>query len=132
MEGAAIPGSTLATVHHPGDVVIVDFWATHCPPCVKAFPRLQAIADGGGGRVHVVGVSEDDDAEVIPPFVTRTGVRFPMVWDKSKSVAERYGVASMPQTFVVDGKGVVRFVHYGYRAGEADELEREVQRLLAE
>ena len=132
VEGTAVPGSKQATLKYPGDVVVVDFWATYCGPCVKEFPRLQAMADRFNGKVHVVAVSEDEDADLVPPFLTRTGVKFPVTWDKDKAIGNSYSVDSMPQTFVVDGKGVVRFVHRGYHAGEADELEQQVKALLAE
>lgn len=130
--GAPVKGLPAASVEHEGDVVIVDFWATHCAPCVKAFPRLQELADRHKGKVHVVGISEDEEEDGIAPFVKRTGVSFPMAWDKDKAIGQLYKVDSMPQTFVIDRAGKVRFVHRGYRAGEADGLEDEVKQLLAE
>ena len=125
-------GSGRPSSKHPGEVVILDFWATYCGPCVKEFPQLQALADRHDGKVHVVGVSEDEDKSKIAPFLTRTGVKFPILWDEDKALGAKYSVDSMPQTFVLDGQGIVRFVHHGYRAGEAEELEAEVKKLLAE
>lgn len=132
LSGGDVPGSPSASFSRDGTVVIVDFWATHCGPCVKAFPKLQALEQRHAGKVRVIGVSEDDELDVIAPFVARTGVKFSMLWDKDKATGERYGVKSMPETFVLDKKGTIRFVHLGYRAGESEAIEEEVSRLLAE
>jgi len=130
VDGAGVVGTERVSSQHAGEVVVVDFWSSYCGPCVKEFPQLQALQDRHGGKVHVVGVSEDEDPATIPPFLARTGVRFPITWDRDKLLGGQYSVGSMPQTFVLDRAGVIRFVHQGYHAGEADELEREVTELL--
>ena len=140
LEGAAAPGVDLpavgaagrATTAQPGRVVILDFWATHCGPCVKAVPRLQAMVDAQPDRVSVVAISEDDERDLIEPFLRRTGVRFAVGWDETKALAASYRVDSMPTTFVLDRKGTVRFVHRGYREDEVGSIDAEVRTLLAE
>jgi thiol-disulfide isomerase/thioredoxin len=132
VEGALVGGSGAATSEHPGQIVVIDFWATYCPPCIKSLPRLQVLQDRYAGKVHILAVSEDEELEVIPPFLSRTDVRLPVVWDKGKVMGDRYGVDSLPQTFVLDRKGVVRFVHLEYDEGELAALEAELRQLLAE
>jgi len=121
---------TLSTDGSKGKVLIVDFWATYCEPCAKEFPKLQSLADQHGGSMLVYGLSEDDSSEPIGTFVKKTGVRFPIAWDQGNSISQRYKLEKMPTSFVVDKKGVIRFVHGGYVEGEAEKIGQEVEQLL--
>ena len=114
-----------------GKVVIVDFWATWCEPCKKSFPKLQDLyVKYKASGLQIVALSEDDDKGGIPEFGTSYGAEFPLVWDSDKGVAGKYNPGSMPSTFLVDRKGVVRFLHRGYHDGEEVEIEKELKGLL--
>jgi len=127
----ALAGSTsLSTDGAKGKVLIVDFWATYCQPCAKEFPELQALVDRHGGSLVVYGLSEDDATDGIAAFVKKTGVHFPIGWDQGNTISQRYKLEKMPTSFVVDKKGIVRFVHGGYVEGEAEKIEHEVDELL--
>jgi peroxiredoxin len=138
--GNPAPTFTLAAVNTKGSVsmsslegqvVIVDFWGTFCEPCKKSFPKLQDIYSKYKSQgVTVVGISEDDEKDGIVAFAGSYGAKFPLVWDESKAVAGKWNPGSMPATFIVDRKGVVRFFHRGYREGEENEIEQQVKSLL--
>ena len=138
--GSAVPdfaapsvnGKGRATVKsNAGKVTIVDFWATWCEPCKKSFPRLEDLyVKYRASGMDIVAVSEDDENEGIPAFGNSFGAKFPLVWDNGKAIASKWQPKSMPSTFVVDRKGVIRFVHLGYHDGEEAEIEREVKSLL--
>ncbi len=130
LDGVNTKGSvSLASLE--GQVVIVDFWGTFCEPCKKSFPKLQALyAKYKSNGLTIVGVSEDDEKDGISAFAGSYGAKFPLVWDQSKSVAGKWNPGSMPATFIVDRKGVVRFFHKGYREGEEVEIEQQVKSLL--
>jgi peroxiredoxin len=114
-----------------GQVVIVDFWGTFCEPCKKSFPKLQELyAKYKGNGLTVVGISEDDEKDGIAAFGGSYGAKFPLVWDETKSVAGKWNPGSMPATFIVDRKGVVRFFHHGYREGDEVEIEQQIKSLL--
>jgi cytochrome c biogenesis protein CcmG/thiol:disulfide interchange protein DsbE len=123
-------GNSLSTDGAKGKVLIVDFWATYCQPCAKEFPELQALVDKHAGSVVVYGLSEDDATDGISGFVKKTGVRFPIGWDQGNTISQRYKLEKMPTSFVVDKKGIIRFVHGGYVEGEAEKIGREVDELL--
>jgi cytochrome c biogenesis protein CcmG/thiol:disulfide interchange protein DsbE len=118
-----------------GKVVVVDFWGTFCEPCKKSFPKLQDLnakyADRG---LQIVAISEDevDGKDKIPSFVEAYGAKFTIAWDEDKAAARRYKPETMPSSFVIDKKGVVRFAHVGYRDGDEAEIEKEIKELLGE
>jgi cytochrome c biogenesis protein CcmG/thiol:disulfide interchange protein DsbE len=114
-----------------GKVVIVDFWATWCEPCKKSFPKLQDLnVKYKTSGLQIIGMSEDDDKGGIKDFGSTYGAEFPLVWDDNKGVAGKWNPGSMPATFIVDRKGVVRYIHKGYHDGEEVEIEKEVKGLL--
>ncbi len=118
-----------------GKVVVVDFWGTICEPCKKSFPKLQDLsAKYAGSGLQIVGISEDeaDDKDKIPTFADTYGAKFPIAWDEDKSAAKKYRPETMPSSFVIDKKGVVRFAHAGYHDGDDAEIEKEIKGLLGE
>jgi thiol-disulfide isomerase/thioredoxin len=121
---------TLSSDGAKGKVLIVDFWATYCKPCAKEFPKLQALADKHGGALVVYALSEDDGTDGIAGFAKKTRVRFPIGWDEGNAISQRYKLEKMPTSFIVDRRGIIRYVHSGYTEGEADRIAREVDELL--
>lgn len=115
-----------------GKVVIVDFWASWCEPCKQELPALDELygkyKDDG---LVVIGVSVDRDESNAKKFLRRTPVSFPVVHDAGHRVAGRYEPPKMPSSYVIDKRGVVRYVHEGFRSGDAAKMEREVKKLLA-
>jgi thiol-disulfide isomerase/thioredoxin len=122
--------SALSTEQSKGKVVIVDFWATYCVPCEKEFPELQALSDRYRGQVVVLGLSEDDSLDGVANFVKKTGARFPIAWDEGNTIGLRYKLEKMPTSYVVDKRGVIRFVHSGYQDGVEEKIAHEVEGLL--
>ncbi len=118
-----------------GNVVVIDFWGTFCEPCKKSFPKLQDLSQKyGGNGLRVVAISEDEpeDKDKIPEFAQTYGAKFAIGWDEDKSVARHYKPETMPSSFIVDRKGIVRFAHVGYHDGEEVSLEKELKSLLDE
>jgi thiol-disulfide isomerase/thioredoxin len=114
-----------------GKIMIVDFWATWCEPCKKSFPKLQELyLKYKASGLEIVALSEDDDKGGIVDFAKTYGAKFPVGWDGDKSIAKKYQPKSMPSTFIVDRKGVIRFVHTGYHDGEEVEIEKEIKSLM--
>ena len=121
----------VAVAKNKGKVLIVDFWATWCEPCKKSFPKLQELyTKYKVSGVELIAVSEDDENSGLSDFGNTYGAKFPLVWDDGKNIASKWQPKSMPATFVIDKKGVVRFVHLGYHDGEETEIEKEVKSLM--
>jgi len=89
-----------------GKVVVVNFWATWCPPCVEELPSLDRFARTYGPRgVEVVAISVDDDVKLYRDFLQARNLSLRTVRDPSKSVAMQYGTFKYPETYIADRQG---------------------------
>jgi cytochrome c biogenesis protein CcmG, thiol:disulfide interchange protein DsbE len=92
-----------------GQIVVLNFWATWCPPCVEETPSLvsmqQRMKDKG---VTVVGVSIDEDGDAYHRFLKTYGINYLTVRDPDQKISTLYGSVGWPETYIIDRKGVVR------------------------
>lgn len=92
-----------------GQVVVLNFWATWCPPCTEELPSLMDMQDRMRARgVVVLGVSIDVDADAYHHFLQQRNVNFLTVRDPEQKVATMYGTSGWPETYIIDRQGVVR------------------------
>ena len=114
-----------------GKVTLVDFWATWCEPCKKSFPKLQELnVKYKASGLEIVGVSEDDEAGGIAEFGKNYNAKFPLAWDQGKTVANKYDPKTMPTSFIIDRKGIVRYAFMGYHSEDDAKFEARVKSLL--
>jgi peroxiredoxin len=115
--GAEAPGFRLPSLageqvdlgSYRGKVVVLNFWATWCPPCVAEMPSLERLHRTLGPEgLAVVTVSTDEDQDALQDFVTRYGLTLPVLLDPGGQVASTdYRTTGFPETFVVDRAGVL-------------------------
>lgn len=116
-----------------GQVFVVDFWASWCGPCADEMPVLERLyAQHRAAGFSVVGVSQDSAASNVEQFLRRIPVNFPIVLDGAHAVAGRYSPPSMPTSFIVDRRGIVRHVHRGFRSADAGPMASEIAALVAQ
>jgi peroxiredoxin len=116
-----------------GQVLYVDFWASWCVPCVRSFSFMNALHRELHERgLWVLAINLDENAEDARAFLSRHPADFTVAVDATGQCPESFGVLGMPSSFLVDRRGVVRHVHLGFRPGEAKELRKLVEELLAE
>ncbi|PVA09798.1 DsbE family thiol:disulfide interchange protein [Pelagivirga sediminicola] len=98
-----------------GDVTVVNFWASWCPPCRAEHPQLQAMSDAG---LRVAGVNFKDEAGQADKYLKDEGDPFfALGFDPKGSTAIDWGVTAPPETFIVDGDGTVLFRFAGPLVG---------------
>jgi cytochrome c biogenesis protein CcmG, thiol:disulfide interchange protein DsbE len=96
-----------------GTPVVLNFWATWCPPCRAELPELKAASEHYAGQVAVIGVNQAEPAATVARSASELGLSFPIPLDQSGRVSRRYGVRSLPTTFFIDRDGIIRQIQNG-------------------
>jgi thiol-disulfide isomerase/thioredoxin len=119
-----------------GKVVVLDFWATWCGPCVAALPSLKRLAQAHGDQrdrsFALISISGDSNGAKLREFVTNHELGWTQCWDGNSDAQRAYGVRSLPTYFVIDAAGRIVYVKAGWGRGTDQELGRQVEKALAE
>jgi peroxiredoxin len=126
-----LSGNQISLAGYRGKVVVLDLWATWCPPCRVEIPFLvELYEEHKDAGLVVIGIGLDDGgAKVLKPFVEQYGVTYPVLVG-NREVGQRYQVRGIPTTFVIDRNGRIAAKHLGFRPSDADVMRAEVARLL--
>jgi peroxiredoxin len=116
-----------------GKVVVLNFWATWCPPCVDEMPSLERLHDALGPKdVAIVAVSVDERFSDIEEFVDKYGVTFTVLHDAGKKTSRAYQTFKYPETYIVDRSGRLRSKVVGPRDWSAPTVIRDLVELAKE
>lgn len=116
-----------------GQVVYVDFWASWCAPCREAMPALETLYQRYRARgLVVLGVNVDTDRLPAQRMLERYRPTFPVVFDPQGKWPEAFGLKDMPSGYLIDARGVIRFVKRGYRPQDLPSLEATIKAALGE
>ncbi len=140
MLDASAPSFSLQTLHgekynFDGDrskVIMLDFWATWCGPCIMELPHVQRLSEEFRNEpVTFLAVSVDRDTARVKPFIDSLGYSFNVLY-YTNQVVEAYRLSVIPTTFIIDKKGTVRKVNVGYDEKVPGALRRAIRNLLDE
>src|SRR3954471_1119552 len=118
-----LSGKNTSTDEYKGKVVLVNFWATWCPPCRAEVPELIKLQEQHRDQLQIIGISEDDDADTVHDFIKKNGINYPVVMATPELIQAYGGVAALPTTFVVDPEGRVVQRHLGMLNAELSDME---------
>jgi peroxiredoxin len=108
-----LDGSVQKLSNHRGKPVLVNLWATWCPPCIAELPLLDSIVRDYSSRgLVVLGIAGDDEAGRVREFVAQHAPAFEVLLDPGGTVGTQYGITGYPETFLVDrdGKLTAKFI----------------------
>jgi cytochrome c biogenesis protein CcmG, thiol:disulfide interchange protein DsbE len=119
-----LEGRTFQVASLRGQVVFLHFWATWCPPCREEMPSMEILhreMSAAGEPFQILAVLSNDDPGQAARFAERLGLSFPILKDPDTKAARTYGVTGVPETFIIDGNGILRERFIGARPWESAE-----------
>jgi peroxiredoxin len=110
----SLNGNKVSLSDYRGQVVLVNLWATWCPPCQDEIPDLEAVyqARQDDGLV-VLGVNVGESRQAVAPFVAELGITYPILLDTQSQLMDEYRVLGLPISILVDREGIIRERHTG-------------------
>jgi len=126
-----LDGNRITLSDYRGKVVLLDFWATWCGPCMHEMPNVRAAYEKyKGNGFRVIGISLDTQQEILEAVLERERMNWPQIPDLKRvenRIGDLYRVEYIPSTFLLDHRGIVRYANL-----RGNELEAAVVKLLEE
>ena len=123
-------GNTYRLKDYRGKVVILNFWATWCPPCREEMPSMERawhqIKDKG---IVMLGINVGEDADTIFEFTGQYPMTFPLPMDINGKVVKQYPIRGLPTTYIIDPAGMATHRAVGSRAWDAPEILQQLEEL---
>ena len=127
----ALSGVNLRLAEQRGDIIVLNFWASWCGPCIQEMPELDKLASKYQPLgVQIWGVNVEADSSAAQKYLSKTRVEFPILFDTENSVSASYQVQAMPTTVIINKDGDVHSVHRGYKPGYEQKYENDIKTLL--
>jgi thiol-disulfide isomerase/thioredoxin len=126
-------GTTVQLADYKGQVVLIDFWASWCPPCKTSFPALDALYQSYRPRgVEVLAVNLDERRKDADAFLAAHPHVMPVLFSPNGDAPTAFAIQGMPSSVLIDRAGYIRFTHMGYSAKVLDSYRDEINLLLEE
>ena len=129
----AIDGNkSLALNDYRGKVVLIDFWASWCPPCLRSLPKYDDLRrEIGTSDFEIIAINVDENTDDARKFLQKHPVDYPIAKDPKGILPSVYGIKVMPTSYLIDRDGVVQYVHTAFKEGDIEKLKVEIEKLIA-
>jgi len=128
-----LTGAPKTLANYRGKVVVLNFWASWCPPCLREMPSMERLRVKMEGRpLSIVALDSAETATEVKAFLTKMKLGFPILLDPDGVNTKRWKVFALPTSFVLDAKGRVRYVLTGPTEWDEGEALQAIETLLAE
>jgi peroxiredoxin len=113
------------------DVVVIDFWASWCPPCRESLPIVTRVAKSFAGK-HVVfyPINVGEDLDTVKAYLTKANLDVVAALDTDKEVSKLFGVTGIPQTVIIDKNGIIKILDIGYSSDMEKRLTADLDSLV--
>jgi thiol-disulfide isomerase/thioredoxin len=115
-----------------GKVIVLDFWATWCGPCIKSLPQMiDEMSAFDQTKVRFIGLNQAEDKDTVKTFLETRGWKFEVALDANQRVGQNFGVEGIPHTVIIAPDGKIVYVKSGYDPAGAKEVAELVKKLLS-
>jgi peroxiredoxin len=131
--GKTTTSETISLSDYKGKVTVLDFWASWCKPCKEEFPFLIELYEQYSEKdFSVLTVNLDTEFDNFKKFIKKLNkdVPFKIILDPDSKIPTLYNIESIPSVFILDKKGVIRYIHIGFTSSEKDNFKKEIESLL--
>ena len=126
-----LDGGSLRLSGLRGKMVVLNFWASWCPPCLESLPQLERLRNILSGRnFQILAVNVDSKPEKALRFLERNPVGYPSASDPDGLLPRKYQLQTMPTSYLIDRRGIVRHVHNGFSRHDFGELHARIKQML--
>ena len=126
-------GVTVKLGDYRGKIVLVDFWASWCPPCLDSLPAWERLRQAfGPARFEVIAINVDEDLADGLEFLETVSISYPVLSDPEGTIGKPWGVRSLPRFFLLNKNGEVEKSYHRFRPGGEEELYKEIVKLLGQ
>jgi peroxiredoxin len=127
-----LDGNTVSLTDYRGKVVLLNIWATWCPPCVEEMPSMESLYTSLRGKdFEILAVSIDTTgAKAVAPFMRKHQLSFPVLVDPKGTIKFLYGTTGVPESFIIDKKGIINQIIIGPKNWAAPEVVRFFRNLI--
>ena len=125
----SLNGKSVSLSDFKGQVVLLDFWASWCPPCQESLPHLGQVYGEKNDGVKVLAVNMGEQREAVQAFVKQQNIDVPVLLDPKNQVAQKYNVSSIPQSVIIGKDGQVKKVFVGMGPDTFKQIRQEIQSL---
>lgn len=130
-----LEGKPVSLTDFKGRVVLINFWASWCPPCKKEFPELHALAQEMAGKpFSLVAINLDKSQNRVEKFLEKfqpVSKTMTILLDPDQKTVAAYVARSMPSSFIIDASGTIRYVHFGFSDQDPPKWRKEINDLLS-
>lgn len=123
-----VDGESISLSEQRDKIVLLNFWATWCGPCVREMPAFETLAKEYKDEVYVIAVNCMEDKNTVSKFVKEKGYTFPVAYDVDGEICMKYPSDGIPYTLIIDKEGIVQRIYLG--AGTAEEQYEEYKKAI--
>jgi len=121
-------GKSFSLSEQKGKIVLLNFWATWCEPCVGEMPAFERLHKEYGDEVAILAINSMEDAKTVNQFIKEEGYTFPIAYDTEGTIGQKYPTDGIPYTLIISADGTIHYIYAG--AADAETQYQEYKKAI--